>query len=283
MINNLNSNVQQMSTPRRGIWIILKKKQDGRNDDNVKLTCLGCWGAYPAGGSANSSFLLEEEQFYLLVDCGSGVLSQLGKVIPIESLSALILSHYHHDHVADIGCLQYAMLIQNQLGKRDKPLPIYAHGEGENLFHTLSYKHYTEARRIFAEQAIQIGPWKVEFCPTRHTAYCLAVKFTGNNHTLVYTADTGWSDELIDFAKGADTMICESSLYKDQKDLVQGHMTAAEAGELAEKAGVKQLILTHFPHYGNQQELQEQAEEVFSGSVELAKEQKIWIFGNTLL
>lgn len=249
----------------------------------VKLTCLGCWGAYPEGGSANSSFLLEEDGFYLLIDCGSGVLSQLGQVIPIERLSSLILSHYHHDHVADVGCLQYAMLIQHQLGKRDQPLPIYAHGEGENIIHNLSYKQYTEARQIFADQPIQIGPWKVEFCPTNHTAYCLAMKFTGKDHTIVYTADTGWCDELVDFAKGVDTLICESSLYKEQKGQVEGHLTAAEAGELAAKASVKQLILTHLPHYGNQTELVEQAREVFSGSVELTKEQKVWVYGNTSL
>lgn len=250
----------------------------------MKLTCLGCWGAFPQGGSANSSFLLEEESFYLLIDCGSGVLSQLGHLLSFERLSAVMISHYHHDHIADIGCLQYAMLIQNQLGKRNESLRIYAHYEDNNsLFHTLSYNNFTEGQRIIAGQPIQVGPWHVEFCPTNHTVYCLAMKFTGKNHTLVYTGDTGWSDELADFVRGADTLICESSLYRDQQGQVKGHLTAMEAGELASIAGVKHLILTHFPHYGDHTELLEEAQKTFSGRIELAKEQKVWSLGNSLV
>ncbi|RKD24341.1 hypothetical protein BEP19_08065 [Ammoniphilus oxalaticus] len=242
----------------------------------MKLTCLGQWGAYPKAGSANSSFLLEEDHFHLLIDCGSGVLAQLQRVLAIEQLDALILSHYHHDHVADLGCLQYAMMIQKQLGYRNKALPIYGHGVGDSKFHSLTYKQYTEGLRIVAEESVKIGPWKIEFQPTRHTAYCLAIKFIGSKRTLVYSGDTGWSDELIEFARGADTLICEASLYEEQHGQVPGHLTAREAGQIAAASGVKQLILTHFPHYGDHRELRAQAQAVFSGELELAQEMKIW-------
>lgn len=242
----------------------------------MKLTCLGSWGAYPAAGSANSAFLVEEHDFRLLIDCGSGVLSQLQQVISIEQLDALLLSHYHHDHIADIGCLQYAMMIQSLLGKRNKTLPIYAHGEGDNLFHTLTYKEFTTGHRIFAQQSAQIGPWKIEFCPTIHPAYCLAIKIISSSVILVITADTGWSESLASFCQGADVLICESSLYKEQKGLVQGHLTSEEAGLLAKRAGVEQLILTHLPHYGDPTQLVREAQEVYAGSVELAREQMQW-------
>lgn len=242
----------------------------------MKLTCLGCWGAYPAAGSANSAFLLEEHNFRLLIDCGSGVLSQLQRLISIDQLDALLLSHYHHDHIADIGCLQYAMMIQSILGNRNQTLPIYAHAEEENLFHTLTYKEFTTGHRISPQQLAQIGPWKVEFCRTNHPVYCLAIKMISPSATLVFTADTGWSDTLIDFCREADALICEASLYKEQKGQVQGHLTSEEAGLLAKKAGVKQLILTHLPHYGDPTQLVKEAQEVYTGSVELAKEQRQW-------
>lgn len=242
----------------------------------MKLTSLGCWGGYPKASSANSSFLLEEDGFRLLIDCGSGVLAQLQRAIPLEKLDALILSHYHHDHIADVGCLQYAMLIQRQRGERKQPFPIYAHSEGENLFHTLSYKQHTEARRIGAEHSIQLGPWRVEFHPANHTAYCLAMKFIGKKRVIVYTGDTAWSDDLARFAAGADTLICECSLFDEQQGQVPGHMTAGEAGRMAKAADAQHLILTHFPHYGDRRQLLREAKNTYSGWIEMAEEQKTW-------
>src|SRR5690606_34522654 len=101
------------------------------------------------------------------------------------ALDAVLLSHYHHDHVADIGSLQYAMLIQHQLGNRETPLPIYGHEQNEEKFHSLTYGIYTEGVAIKAGQRISIGPWQVSFCPTVHPAYCLAVKLTNGEQTLV--------------------------------------------------------------------------------------------------
>lgn len=248
----------------------------------MKITCLGKWGAYPEAASATSSFLLEESDFRLLIDCGSGGLAGLQQVIPIQELDAVILSHYHHDHVADIGCLQYSMMIQSLLVNRNSPLPIYGHEEGEHLFNTLTYKNFTNAVRISANQLVHIGPWKVEFCPTIHPVYCLAMKFTGSNGQtrIVYTADTGWSDQLVNFAKGADLLVCEASLYNEQKGQVQGHMTAGEAGKLAAKAGARQLVLTHLPHYGVHRDLASQASSVFDGKVQIAREMSSVEVGN---
>ncbi|RXT15262.1 MBL fold metallo-hydrolase [Ammoniphilus sp. CFH 90114] len=242
----------------------------------MKLTCLGTWGAYPEAGSATTSFLLEEDDFRLLIDCGSGVLAQLQRVIKVEQLDALILSHFHHDHIADIGCLQYATLIQTILGNRSVPLPIYAHQEEGNQFSSLTYNSYTQGVQVSAHQPIHIGPWQVDFCPTNHAAYCLAMRFSDQRNTLIYTADTSWSDELVEFSRGADLLICEASLYNEQKGKVSGHMTGGEAGKLARQAGVKQLILTHLPHYGDQQLLVIQAQEEYEGPIHLAASLSSW-------
>ena len=39
-----------------------------------------------------------------------------------------------------------------------------------------------------------------------------------------------------------------------------GHLTARQAGELAREAGAKQLAISHYPHYGDLDELGRQAE-----------------------
>lgn len=51
---------------------------------------------------------------------------------------------------------------------------------------------------------------------------------------------------------------------------MKGHLTSMEAGKLAKEAIAKQLVLTHFPHYGDIKELESVAQRNFQGRVELA-------------
>jgi len=234
----------------------------------MKITFLGKYGGYPGKDSATSSFLLESNGFHLLVDCGSGVLSKVQSYVDLKDLDACILSHYHHDHIADVGVLQYAMLVETKLGNRTKPFPIYGH-KRDAKFDELTHDIYTEGREISVGKTSNIGPFSLSFCETIHPAYCLAMKIQASGQTILYTADTEWKDDLVVFAKNADVLISEASIYKEQFGMVKGHLTGEEAGKLAEQAGVKQLLLTHLPHYGEQEKLVEEAKQGYSGPVQL--------------
>ena len=93
---------------------------------------------------------------------------------------------------------------------------------------------------------------------------------------MVYIADTAWSDDLIRIAQNADLLLCESSLYDEYLGMIPGHLTAGEAGEIATRAGVQHLVLTHLPHFGNHKRLLEQAGRKFAGKIELASTGKMW-------
>lgn len=234
----------------------------------MKITFLGKYGGYPGKDSPTSSFLLESAGFHLLVDCGSGVLSKVQSYVDLKDLDACILSHYHHDHIADVGCLQYAMLVENKLGKRIEPFPIYGH-KRDSKFDDLTHDVYTEGREISVGKSISIGPFNLSFCETIHPVYCLAMKIQADGKSILYTADTEWKDDLISFAKNADVLISEASIYKEQFGVVKGHLTGEEAGILANQAEVKQLFLTHLPQYGEQEKLVEEAKNVYGGPVQL--------------
>src|SRR5699024_3336098 len=139
----------------------------------MKIIPLGIWGGYPKANRATSSFLIEEEGFHLLVDCGSGVLASLQHHIAIQQLDAVVITHYHHDHIADIGSLHYAKLIQNQLTSETKTLPIYAHRE-DKQYETLTFKEHTKAQDI--AKTTEIGPFTVQTIETNHPVYCLAIR-----------------------------------------------------------------------------------------------------------
>jgi len=92
--------------------------------------------------------------------------------------------------------------------------------------------------------------------------------------SVVYITDTKYFDELIDFAKDADILICEATYSKDEskEKLERTHFTADKAAELAKDANVKKLILTHFSQrYVNMKPLLTEAKKKFD-DVEIAED-----------
>ncbi|MCM3767379.1 MBL fold metallo-hydrolase [Neobacillus niacini] len=238
----------------------------------MKLTIIGLWGGYPKKNGASSGYLLEHDGFKLLIDCGSGVLSKMQEAVQPEELDAVIISHYHPDHIADIGVLQHARLIQGFLGKQCPNLPIYGHIFDDYEFGKLTYKQITKGIRYDPNQVLEVGPFKVSFIKTDHPVPCYAMRFEADGKVLVYTGDSSFKDEFIDFGKGADVLLCECNFYGNQNGKSAGHMNSFDAGRFAKNAAVNQLILTHLPHYGNLSDLVSEASQEFTGIIKLAEE-----------
>jgi len=237
----------------------------------MRITTIGIWGGYPNKNEATSSFLLEHEGFRCLVDCGSGVLAAVQNYTELRHLDAAVISHYHPDHVADIGVLQHAAMVGMQLKEWETPFPIYGHDRDPAMFESLSYKGVTEGRPIDVSRDMQIGPWHVSFCETIHPVYCLALKFTADGKSVVFTADTEWTDELVRFSKEAELLVSEANLYEKYIGIIKGHMSGSQAGQLAAQAGAKELWLTHLPQYGDIEEILEAAKKTYAGNVQFAK------------
>lgn len=238
----------------------------------MKLTVIGYWGGYPKTNGASSGYLLEHEGFHLLIDCGSGVLAKLQNVLEPEDLNAVIISHYHPDHTADIGVLQHARLIQGFLGKDFPTLPIYGHHYDQYEFTKLTYKNITKGIPYDPAESLAVGPFQISFLKTEHPAPCYAMRIEAAGKVIVYTADSAFKEEFIQFSQSADVLLCECNFYGHQNGKSAGHMNSLEAGSLAANAGVKQLILTHLPHYGKLSELLREASGEFAGIIKLAEE-----------
>ena len=72
----------------------------------MKLTTIGCWGGYPYKDTGTTSYLITAENgFQLLMDVGSRAVNELEKEISPLDVDAVIISHYHPDHIADLGLL----------------------------------------------------------------------------------------------------------------------------------------------------------------------------------
>ncbi|WP_227936728.1 MBL fold metallo-hydrolase [Alkalihalobacillus deserti] len=236
----------------------------------MKLTVVGYWHGYPEKGEATSGYLLEENDFKLLIDCGSGVLSNLHSYCALTDLDGIILSHYHHDHLADIGAYQYARIINKGMDVDMKESTIYGHSDDEQAFAKLAYQNVVKSQAYQEQTSKNIGPFTFTFKKTDHPVPCYAMRIESKGKTIVYTADSSFFPELAEFANGADLLITECSGYKGDQIAEFGHMTSETAGQLAKQAKPIKLVLSHLPHKGNHEQLRQEVAKHYTGEVILA-------------
>ena len=226
-------------------------------------------GAYPATDNPSSGYLLQHDSFSLMLDFGASVLSGLQKYLDSGIPDAVYLSHYHPDHIADIGVLQHALKVQTDLGNRSGCLPVYGMPD-RPFYDNLTYHNLSAGKPVYPGDKLTIGPFACSFIENPHPDGSLSIRIECEGRSLVYTGDTGWHDGLAGFASGCDLLLCESSLFNRFKGRVEGHMTAGEAGILARQCGAARLLLCHFPHFGIPEDLKAEAEAEFDGMINLA-------------
>lgn len=242
----------------------------------MKLTALGVWGGYPTRDAGTTSYLLQSEEGYnLLLDAGSRAVTELEHELSPNDLDAIILSHYHEDHIADLGALRQYRQLQTV---KPEILPIYGHQENEYEFSKLSLENVSEGIAYDVENGTSVGPFDIQFLKTVHPVICYAMRIVerATGQVLVYTGDTGYFAGLVDFSKDADILLADVYFFKD-KAKMPNHLSSVEAGEIAAQANVKKLILTHLPQVGDLQVLREEAQEVAGNiPVDLAQPHMKW-------
>jgi ribonuclease BN (tRNA processing enzyme) len=116
------------------------------------------------------------------------------------------------------------------------------------------------------------------------------------DRVIVFTGDTGASDAVTELAKGADLLVTETSSCQGRmqemsedgrwqamspaeqagitRQMTQGHMTLDEIGEMAARARVKTVVLSHLTHKrdGDYTSWAEEVKKYFSGQVIVAKD-----------
>lgn len=213
----------------------------------MQLTVLGRYGPFPAPGGACSGYLLESGAVKLVIDLGSGALSNLLRRVPDLGLTAVLLSHLHSDHMSDMLVLRYAL---QQLSARGLPVPmplsVVAPDEPEVEFRQLAASGVYDMVPARDSLRIRFGDMSISLHRVIHPVptYCFDIEHQGRR--LFYTGDTGYFSGLVDLAKGSNVILADAGLLNEEKTgTVAPHLTAGEAGRLALRAGAEQLLCTH--------------------------------------
>ncbi len=245
----------------------------------MQFTILGCFSPFSPYKGACSGYLLENGKIKIMIDCGNGSFANLQKFIDYKELDCLILTHFHSDHFNDFDMLRKAYQLLHQNGKRSNPLIIYAPAEGEFFDKVSSYPELFAVIPIedSLEKDIRFGEMVLRFFEARHTVACYGIKAKKGQKKISYTSDTSFFEMMADEVLDSDYLFAEASLLeKDTEKTRHGHMTAKQAGKLAQMAKAKNLVLTHINPTYNPHILKREAETTFEGTVEIAKMMKTY-------
>ena len=220
----------------------------------LRLTVLGCSTAVPHPASPASGYLATWDTTSILLDAGQGVASRLAREIDPRDLAAVIVGHMHADHYIDLAALRYLYPWGAPAATR---LPVHLPPGGRDWMTALAtaiserpgfFDSAFDIAEYDEEAPLEIGPLTVRFARSRHyvPAWAMAIE-TPDGRRLVYTGDTGPTDEAVEFARGADLLLVEAALRSvADDDMVRGHLTADEAIDLARRAEARTALVVHF-------------------------------------
>jgi len=245
----------------------------------MKLTVLGKSPSWEDAGGACSSYLVEGGGTTMLIDCGSGALGKLRAVRDYRDVDAIVLSHFHADHLLDLIPFACALTYgpASEEGLR-KPRLIGAAGIApylERLGVAIGDPDLIVGAFAIEEYepgvAVAVGALAVTAHEVVHIGPTHAIEVDANPGRIVFGADGRYSEELVRAAAGADLLIAEATL-PEPDPTQEVHMSAAEAGRLASAAGAGRLVLTHISDELDLDFALEQARAEFAGATELAAE-----------
>ena len=204
----------------------------------LTVTVLGCVGSYPSAGRVCSSYLVRSSTTTLWLDAGSGSLASLQRHVDILDVDAIVLSHEHPDHTADLAGFYVACKYYLHRAH----VPVYAPA---GVADTVYYSGDPIAWHDVADGSeVDIGGLHLTFSRTDHPPETLAVRVDGEGRSLGYSADSGPAWSLSKLGPGLDLALCEATFLAVDEGRAQ-HMSARQAGESGREAGVGRLVLTH--------------------------------------
>lgn len=213
----------------------------------MKLTVLGKYGPFPAPGGACSGYLLEADDVSLVLDMGNGTLGRLFERKPTLDISAILLSHLHSDHMADMLVLRYA-LQQFAARGRETPVPltVVAPDMPELEYRQLAASGVYDILPAQDGMKIRFSGVSITLHRMLHPAPSFAMVIEHGGRKLVYTGDTGYREDLVRLCADADLLLADTGFLRhDVISSPAAHLTTLQVANIAKRAHVKQLLCTH--------------------------------------
>lgn len=217
------------------------------------ITFLGTGDAFSAGGRHQAAYLVRSGGSSLLLDCAPTTLSSLKRAgLPPESIDRIFLSHFHGDH---FGGVPFFFLEYVYVELRRRPLQIIGPPGVEEMVMLLF-------RALYPDSASEQLPYPVQFIeahpgkqlsfdgmrikpflvPHLNRPVSLGYEMLLEDRKLVYSGDTGWTEDLLRHTQDSDLFICECTFFETR---LPTHLDYPRLAENHSRFGSKRIVLTH--------------------------------------
>lgn len=212
-----------------------------------ELILLGCGCGIPYENYGPPCFAVKLEDKTIIVDIGYDSLQKILNFIDISKIQDIFITHTHPDHFWGLVPLCFYMKCLNKVYKRT--INVYGH-EKVGIFLSFIREYYHWFNREPNVNYVNInrlgkGEDINDICyyaiKTKHSEDSLAYKFVIKNKSIIFTGDTEYSEELVNFSKDAYILVCECSYIKG----AEGHMDIENFKRFFVESGAKKIVLVH--------------------------------------
>ena len=222
----------------------------------MRFVLLGTGTTLPDADRGPAGFLVEEGDARVLVDGGSGTIQRLARHgVDARRLDGGVYSHRHVDHIGDLVPLLFTMRVGIDV-VRTRDYPLWG-GEGlgdyvaalaelyPGWMHSEHYGLPIHEFPLDGPGTAQLpGGVRLDTLPANHSQGALHLRFTGRDGwTVVFSGDTGWSDNLIELARDVDVLVTECAVI--ERDPWDSHLSPAQVAAIVDQARPRRVVLTH--------------------------------------
>ncbi|HUY17960.1 MAG TPA: MBL fold metallo-hydrolase [Candidatus Binataceae bacterium] len=232
----------------------MNSRQSPRSDPSVRVTILGTGDAFSSHGRFNAGYLIEAGGYRILMEAGPTILASLKRAeIRPADIDLILISHLHGDHFAGLPFLFLEYTYESP--RRTRPTivgPQYLESRTLTLVRTMfpgtaAVQLARDSRWVVIEPGDKrrFGPVRIAAIRTPHMKRykSLAFRLELGGRTIVFSGDTGWTEDLIPFAAGADLFLCECTYFESAH--LDFHLNYPRLERERDRLKVKRMVLTH--------------------------------------
>lgn len=258
----------------------IPRAPEGLNENGTKLVLLGTCGGPMLGQPRHmtSQIMISNGAAYVL-DCGMTVSNRIAQAgIAFDKIRGVFITHHHPDHNSEYGPLLLMSWIHGLHGELNTYGPPPLQDITDYYLKSIDWtvKLWIEDLKgppfpkINAHEIAGSGPVmadddvRVTAALVRHPPIVPAFgyRFDFHDRSIAFSGDTVMVESVVDLAKGADVLVHEA-MYMPALDrmvaiagghdraailkahMLRDHTSAVNAGLVAQRAGVKTLVLSH--------------------------------------
>lgn len=277
-------------------------------EDSVAILGVKGGPAIRPGSNMPTSILLQLAGQTILVDAGLGAAKAVcDQGVALADIDTIFITHLHSDHYLELGPLIHTAWVSG----RKKPLAVYGPSRLVDYWNAfllsmdddialriedegrVDLAGLVSCRPLQDGATIPLDGISAEVMRNDHPPIeeSFALRFEWAGRSVVFSGDTAFMPEMIDFARNADLLLHEAMLVDGvdaimrrqtngddrlKHHILRSHTSAEDVGRIATEANVNRLVLNHFvpdgfPEFADKS-WENAVRKTWTGPLELAKD-----------